>query len=96
MWKSVTTLTATKKVDHRQKYVVKDPPEILVLQRNRWLSSKDFDKKNDELIHFTGDETIDLTSHLDKGRRKQFDNLKYPNAWRLNRIWTLHDTREGQ
>ena len=66
-----------KKVDHSQRYVVKDPPEILLLQPNRWLSGKDFDKKNDEPIHFTGNEMIDLTSHLDKNRRKEFDSLKY-------------------
>jgi hypothetical protein len=66
-----------KRVDHSQEYVVKDPPEILLLQPNRWLSGKDFDKKNDEPIHFTGNEMIDLTSHLDKDRRKEFDSLKY-------------------
>ncbi len=49
---------------HAQKYLVKDSPEILMIQPNRWLGGADFDKKNERHIYFTRDEMLDITPHL--------------------------------
>ena len=62
---------------HTQKYLVNNPPEILMIQPNRWLDGADFGKKNERHVRFTKDEIIDITPHLDEEARQRFGELCY-------------------